>query len=57
MAKNAEVVSGISSATKSAKNLPFDIAEDIEVVGNGDGSDNESVKRSPFSKKPNGLTG
>ena len=43
--------------TKLVKNLLLDIAEDAEVAGNSDNSDNETVKRSPFSKKPNGSIG
>ena len=30
-----------------------DLAEDAKVGGNGDGDDDETVKRSPLSKKPN----
>ena len=33
-----------------------DLAVDAEVGGNGDGGDDETVKRSPLSKKPNGRT-
>ena len=45
-----------TTTTRSAKNLLSDIAEDAEVGGNGDSSDDETVKRSPLFKKPNGLT-
>ena len=55
MAEDAEVRSGMSTTTKSAKNLPLDMAEDVEV-GEGDGSDDETVKRSP-SKKSSGSMG
>ena len=33
------------------------MAEDAEVGGNGDGGDDETVERSPLSKKPNVPTG
>ena len=33
------------------------MAEDVEVGGNGDSGDDETVKKSPLSKKPNGPTG
>ena len=33
-----------------------DLAEDVEIDGNGDGSDDETVKRTPLSKKPNWPT-
>ena len=56
MAKNAEVRSGKSSTTKSAKNLLLDMAKDAKVAGSNDGSDDETVKKSPFFKKPNVLT-
>ena len=56
MAEDAEVGSGTSSTTRSAENSPSDMAENAEIGGNGDGSDDETVKRSPLSKKPNGLT-
>ena len=42
-----------TTTTRSAENLPSDMAEDAEVGGNGDGGDDETVKRSPLSKKPN----
>ena len=53
MAEDAEVSSGMSSTTRSAKNLSVsvDMAEDAEV-DEGDDSDDKTVKRSP-SKKPN----
>ena len=56
-AEDAEVGSRTSSTTRSAKNLPSDMAEDVEVGGNGDGGDDKTVERSPLSKKPNGLMG
>ena len=31
------------------------MAEDAEVISNGDGNDDETVKRSPLSKKANIL--
>ena len=55
-AEDAEVGSETSSPTRSAENLPLDMAEDAEVGGNGDGSDDEIVKKSPLSKKQNGPT-
>ena len=33
------------------------MAENSEVDGNGNSGDNETVKRSPFFKKPNGPIG
>ena len=57
MADDAEVGSGTSSTTRSAKNSPLDMAEDAEVGGNGNGGDDETVERSPLSKKPNVSTG
>ena len=56
-AKDAEVRSGTSSTTRSAKNLLSDIVEDAEVGSNSDGGDDETVKRSPLSKKSNGPIG
>ena len=56
-ANNAEVGSGISSTTRSDENLPSNMAKDAEVGGNGDGSDDETVERSPLSKKLNGSIG
>ena len=55
MAEDAEVDSGTSSMTRSAKNLSasVDMAENAEVAGNGNGGDDKTVKRSLFSKKPN----
>ena len=52
-AEDAEVDSGTSSTIRSAENLSVlvDMAEDAEV-GEGDGGDDKTVKRSPF-KKPN----
>ena len=51
MAEDAEVRSGTSSTTRSAKNLLLNMAKDAEV-----GGDDETVKRSP-SKKPSRPTG
>ena len=45
-----EVGSRTSSTTRSAKNSPLDMAEDAEVDGNGNGSDDEMVEKSPFRK-------
>ena len=58
MAEDAEVGSQTSSMTRSAKNLSalVDMPEDAEV-DKGDGSDKETVKKSPFFKKPNVSTG
>ena len=55
MAEDAEVGSGTSSTTKSAENLSasVDMAEDAEVGGNGDSGNDETVERSPLSKKSN----
>ena len=55
-AEDAEVRSGTSSTTRSAKNSPLDMAEDAEVGGNGDGGNDKTVERSP-SKKPSVPTG
>ena len=54
MAKATKVNSGTSSTTRSAKNLSalVDMAEHTKV-GKDNGSDDKTVKRSPFSKKPN----
>ena len=54
MAEDIEIGSGTSSTTRSAENVSasMDIAEDAQV-GENDGDDDEIVKRSPFSKKPN----
>ena len=49
-AEDAEVESETSSTTRSAKNLPLDMAEDAEIDGNGNGGDDETVKRLPFRK-------
>ena len=59
MAEDAEVGSRTSSTTRSAENLSasVDIAEDAEVGGNGDGGDDETVERSPLSKKSSGPMG
>ena len=54
MAENTEVESGTSSTTRSDKNLPRDMAEDAEVDSNGDDGNDQTVKRSPLFKKPNG---
>ena len=56
MAEDAEVESETSSTTRSAENSALNMAEDAEVDGNGDSVDNETVKRSPLFKKPNGPT-
>ena len=56
MAKNAKVESETSSITRSAKNMPLNIAEDAEVDGNGNGGDNKTIKRLPLFKKPNIIT-
>ena len=45
-----------TTTTRLAENLPSDMAGDAEVGGNGDSDDNETVERSPLSKKPNGPT-
>ena len=55
-AEDAKFGSGTSPTTRSAENSPLDMAEDAEVGGKGDGGSNETVKRSPLSKKPNGPT-
>ena len=57
MAEDAEFGSGTSSITRSAESSPSDMAEDVEVGGNGDGGDDKTVERSPLSKKPNVPTG
>ena len=57
MAKDAEVRSGTSSTPRSAKNSPSDMAKDAEGGGNNNGGNDETIERSPLSKKPNGLTG
>ena len=51
-AEDAEVWNGTSSTTRSAENLSASVnmAEDAEV-GEDDGDNNETVKRSPLSKK------
>ena len=50
-AEDAEIGSGTSSTTRSAKNssASVDMADDAEV-GEGDGGDDEMVKRSPSKK-------
>ena len=55
-AEEPEVGSETSSTTRLAKNLPSNMAENIKVGSNGDNGDDEIVKRSPFSKKPNVFT-
>ena len=45
------------TTTRSAENLPSDMAKDAEVSGNGDSGDDETVKKLPLFKKPNGPTG
>ena len=46
-----------TTTTRSAKNFPSDMAEDAEIGANGDSGDDETVERSPLSKKLNGLIG
>ena len=53
MAEDAEVESGTSSTTRSAESLLSDMVEDAEVGSNSDGGDNETIKKSPLSKKSN----
>ena len=48
MAEDTEFGSRTSSTTRSAKNSSLDMAENAEIVGNGNGGDDETVKRSPF---------
>ena len=55
-AEDVEFGSGTSSTTRSAENLPSDIAEDAKVDGNNDGGDDKIVKRSPPSKMSSGST-
>ena len=52
MAENAEVDSKTSSTTRSAKNLSasVDMTENAEVGGNGDGGDDETVKKITFQE-------
>ena len=45
-----------TTTTRLVENLPLDMAEDAKVGGNGDSDNDKIVKRSPLSKKPNGLT-
>ena len=49
MAEDVEV----GSIIRPTQNLLSDMAEDVEVVGDGDGGNDEMVKRSSLSKKPN----
>ena len=56
-AEDAEVRNETSSTSRSAENLPLDMAEDAKVGGNGDSGDDKTVKRSPFSKKSSGRMG
>ena len=58
MAENAEVGSRTSSTTRSAKNLAalVNIAEDAKV-GESDGGDDETVKKSPLFRKLSGPIG
>ena len=58
MAEDAGVGSGISSTTRSAENwsASIEMAADAEN-GEGDSDDDETVKRSPFSKKSSRLMG
>ena len=53
MAENAGVESKTSSTTRSAKNSLSNLAENTEVGDNGNSGDNETVKISSFSNKPN----
>ena len=53
--EDADVGSGTSSITRSAKNLPSNMAEHAKVGGNSDGGDDETVEKSPLSKKLNRL--
>ena len=50
-AEVAEINSGTSFITRSAKNLPLDMAEDLKIGSNNDGSDNKMVKKSSLFKK------
>ena len=52
-AENAEIGNRISYITQSAKNSPLNMAEDPEVVGNGDAGDDKMVKISLIYKKTN----
>ena len=49
--EDAEVGSGLSSITRSAKNssASVDMAEDAEI-GEGDGDNDKTIERSPFKK-------
>lgn len=55
MAENAEVGDGTSSTIRSAENssASVNVAEDAEVGSGGDGGGDETVERSPPSKKSN----
>ena len=55
-AENAEVRSETSFTTRSTEISLLDMAEDAEFGGNGDGGNDETVERSPLSKKPNRPT-
>ena len=44
-----------TTPTRLAENSPSDMAEDAEVGGNGNGGNNETVKRLP-SRKSSGST-
>ena len=50
MAEDAEVGSKTSPTTRLAKKSLLDIAEDVKVGGNGNSSDDETVKKSPFKQ-------
>ena len=51
MIEDADVGSGMSSMTRSAKNLPASKhMADNTKVGEGDGSDDETVKKSPLKR-------
>ena len=52
-AEDTEVGSRTSSTTRLAENSPLNMPEDIEVGGNGDGGDDETVEKSLLSTKSN----
>ena len=47
----------MSFIIRLAKNLPLDIAKNIEIDGNDNSNDDKTVKKLPLSKKSNVLTG
>ena len=53
MAEDTQIGSGTSSTTRSAKNLPLNMAENAEIGGNDDGGDDAMVEKSLLFKKPN----